>query len=198
MHIDYNILMTYGAVARKLEKGAILFHEGGMPNFYYQLVEGAVKLFSTNTEGRELIQGVFSEGQSFGEPPLLLHKCYPSTAQAVTACVVLRISKEKFLHILKDFPEIMERMLHLFAQRIYQKATAAQIWVSHTPEEKIIRFLQVRKTEGGCKPADLWAVPHTRQQIADFTGLRVETVIRTLSKMSNEGKVKIIDHKLYY
>ncbi|WP_369791989.1 helix-turn-helix domain-containing protein [Sediminibacterium sp. C3] len=41
-------------------------------------------------------------------------------------------------------------------------------------------------------------MPFTRQQLADFTGLRVETVIRTLSKLSERNKVKIIDHKLYY
>jgi CRP/FNR family transcriptional regulator len=38
----------------------------------------------------------------------------------------------------------------------------------------------------------------TRQEIANFTGLCVETVIRTLSKMKSQNKVSIIDKKLYY
>ncbi|HMR91845.1 MAG TPA: helix-turn-helix domain-containing protein, partial [Chitinophagaceae bacterium] len=41
-------------------------------------------------------------------------------------------------------------------------------------------------------------VPYPRQQIADFIGLRVETVIRTLVRMSREGKITIDNHKLYY
>ena len=41
-------------------------------------------------------------------------------------------------------------------------------------------------------------VEFTRQEIANFTGLRVETVIRELSKMSKTNKVEIINHKLYY
>ncbi|MBK6785512.1 MAG: helix-turn-helix domain-containing protein [Saprospiraceae bacterium] len=41
-------------------------------------------------------------------------------------------------------------------------------------------------------------IPYTRQQIADFLGLRVETVIRTLIKMEQEKSVEIRKHKLYF
>ena len=40
-------------------------------------------------------------------------------------------------------------------------------------------------------------VPYTRQQIADMTGLRVETVIRTVSRLKEEGKISVIKHKIY-
>jgi CRP-like cAMP-binding protein len=41
-------------------------------------------------------------------------------------------------------------------------------------------------------------IAFTRQEIANFTGLRVETVIRTLKKMEEENKVTIDHRKLYY
>ena len=196
MQIDYNILIAYGGIARKFEKGAIIFWEGGTPDFFYQIVEGEVKLFSSNHDGKDLIQGIFFPGESFGEPPLLLGKPYPSTAQAVTKCVIVRITKERFLNILQDYPEASVGLLYRFADRIYQKASSAQIWVSQTPEEKIITFLTRAKPD----PADRERkkVPYTRQEIAGFTGLRVETVIRTLTRMSREGKVSIIGHKLFF
>jgi CRP-like cAMP-binding protein len=40
-------------------------------------------------------------------------------------------------------------------------------------------------------------IPYTRQQIADMTGLRVETVIRTVKQLQKEGKLEIIQHKIY-
>ncbi len=196
MPIDHNILVTYGGVARRIEKGAIIFHEGATPYFYYQVLEGSIKVFSSNSEGKELIQGVFTEGQSFGEPPLLLNRSYPSTAQAACRSVVIKIGRENLLDILKDYPALMEKMLFNFAERIYSKASANQVWVSHTPEEKIRCFLNNMKVPGDT--AGRQAVPYTRQQIADFTGLRVETVIRTLGRMHKKGDVKIIDHKLFY
>lgn len=41
-------------------------------------------------------------------------------------------------------------------------------------------------------------VPLTRQQLASMTGLRVETVIRTIKKMEQQNIVKIINRKIYY
>ena len=115
--------------------------------------------------------------------------------------VVMRISRENFIHILNDFPEISRALLYSFAERIYEKSAMAQVWVGHSPEEKIEQFLiknKQKNVEDGENEDDENLVLFTRQQIADFTGLRVETVIRTLKKMSESGKVKIINHKLYY
>ncbi len=196
MHIDYNILIAYGGVVRKMEKGDFVYHEGAMPYFFYQVVEGSVKVFSSNAEGKELIQGVFTAGKSFGEPPLLLDKPYPTTAQAQTPCVIVKMSRDNMLHLFKDYPELPQKLMMSFAERIYQKSMAAQIWISHSPEEKISLFLKNFKTQHANNSKG--PVPYTRQQIADFTGLRVETVIRTLSRMNQDGKVKIIDHKLFY
>ena len=196
MQIDDNILITYGAVSYRVNKGEFIFHEGTTPIFYYQVVEGCIKVFTSNTKGKEFIQGIFSNGQSFGEPPLLINKLYPSSAQATAASVVIKISREKLLDIFNDYPQILQNLFFKFADRLYQKSISAQIWVSRTPEEKIIQFLENIKTYNNHKAQEM--VSFTRQQIADFTGLRVETVIRTLSRLSQHGKVKIIDHKLYY
>ncbi|MBX2930594.1 MAG: Crp/Fnr family transcriptional regulator [Chitinophagaceae bacterium] len=196
MQIDYSILITYGCIAKKLDKGEFIFKEGTTAFFCYQVIEGEVKLFSTNKIGKDLIQGVFRKGQSFGEPPLLLNKSYPNTAQATMPSVVVKIDKEKFTTIIKDFPEILNNIFYTFAERIYNNAVLAQVWVSHTPEDKIAQFLIRIKEMKEFNPAK--PIPYTRQQIADFTGLRVETVIRTLRQMHNKGIVNIINHKLYY
>lgn len=196
MMIDYNILITYGGVSKKVSKGEMIFEEGAAPRFFYQIVRGEVKLFSTNSEGKILMQGLLQEGQSFGESSLLLDKVYPTTAQATKSGVIVRISKENILNILTDFPELAINLLQNFAEKIYDKATAAQIWVSHTPEEKIQLFLNKHMASKHTTETKL--VPFTRQQIADYTGLRVETVIRTLKRMASSGSVQIVNHKLYY
>ncbi len=195
MAIDYDLLIAYGGFARKLDKGDIIFREGDAPYFYFQVLEGEVKLFSTNTEGKDLIQGMFKTGQSFGEPPLLLGKPYPATAQAHTACIIVKVSRERFVNILKDYPDLTGKFMYSFAKRVYDKATAAQIWINQTPEDKIKCFFT--KLKNDLEDPSPILVPYTRQQIADFTGLRVETVIRTLIRMNKENKVKITDHKVY-
>lgn len=41
-------------------------------------------------------------------------------------------------------------------------------------------------------------VPLTRQEMANYTGLRVETTIKTIKKMEQENLVKIVNRKIYY
>lgn len=196
MQIDYNILITYGGVAKKFAKGEYIYTEGSLPHFYHQIIEGDVKLFSANDNGKEIIQGIFTTGQSFGEPPLLLEKPYISNAIATSPLVVIRITRDKLLNIFKDFPEITTSFLFNFAERLYDKASLVQIRIGTTPEDIIELFLFRYKEN--LNTNELLLIPYTRQQIADFTSLRVETVIRTLRKMNADGTVKIIDHKLYY
>ncbi|AHF15283.1 Crp/Fnr family transcriptional regulator [Niabella soli] len=196
MQIAYSILAGYGAITQKINKGEFVFLEGAQPFFFYQVLEGEIRLYSSSSEDRELTQGIFRDGETFGEPPLLLGKRYPSTAEASKNSTIIKIRKENFLALLKDHPGLYERMLYHFAGRIYNKATTAQIWVNQRPEEKILRLLKKIKGKSSCPQQ--WCVPYTRQQIADHTGLAVETVIRTLSRMNKEGKIKIFKHKLYY
>ncbi len=196
MQIDYNILITYGGYAKKLTKGQVVFHEGDTPVYYYQVITGAVKMFSISEDGKELMLAIFTAGHSFGEPPLFLGKNYPASAEAIADTVIVKITKAGLLAILKDYHEICFGLLTTFAERIYSKATITHILNISKPEERLRLFFenlsQRKKTEGKL------LIPYTRQQIADFTGLRVETVIRTMLRMCKEGKLKMVDHKVYY
>ncbi len=196
MLIDHNILIAYGGSLRKLDKGSVIYNEGDYAHNYYQVVEGEVKLASTNSEGRELIQGIYRCGESFGTPALLLNKPYSGIAQTNCITVIMRLHKEGLLAIMSDIPSISNKMLYEFAERLHTKALSVQVWAGHTPEEKICTLLNQLKEEGREESAQM--VPYTRQQIADFTGLRVETVIRTLTRMNAKGIVNIINRKVYY
>ena len=70
-------------------------------------------------------------------------------------------------------------------------------FATHCPENRIATLLNYLKTEhknfcGNCNQLDL-----TRQQIADMTGLRVETVIRTMRNMHDKGELVIAKGKVY-
>jgi CRP-like cAMP-binding protein len=196
MEQNLDLLLTYGASSKKYDKGEILYSEGSMPHFYFQIIEGSVKVYCMNSEGKEMIQGIFKSGESFGEPPLFVNKPYPTSAMTLSASIILRLTQDKYLKLIDEYPSIAKNLLFSFATRIYNKAITTQILNSHTPEEKIILFLDQYKQDYHADSVN--KVPFTRQQIAELTGLRVETVIRTLSKLNKMNKVKIIDHKVYY
>jgi CRP-like cAMP-binding protein len=195
MQIDLDLLYTWGAIAKEYKKNQVIFSEDDMANFYYQIIDGSVKMFNSNDEGKEFTQGYFSNGQSFGEPPLLIEETYPATAIAFQDSKIVKLSKDKFLKILDDYPSILKDLLLLMCKRIHSKANASKYIINQKPEFRIIAFLNAHKN---LKENKKELVPFTRQEIANFTGLRVETVIRVFSKMSICNKVEIINHKIYY
>lgn len=198
MQIETDLLYTWGAVAKKISKNDFIFYEDDPALAFYQILEGTVKMTYTNEDGKELTVGIFEEGQSFGEPPLFIKQNYPASAIAQTDCVILKLAKEKFFAMLKDNPSIQTRIMEVFASRIYNKIVFSKNIINHKPEYRIAYFLDNFKKQKEIPPSEKLLIPYTRQEIADFTGLRVETVIRTLSAMNKQKRIQIIDHKIYY
>lgn len=181
---------------KSYSKGEIIFEEGNLPHCFFQVLEGEVKMSSMNNNGKEIMQGLFKPGDTFGEPALLINKPYPGTAIARTDCVISKISKDKLQSIFEQHPDFAKNLLINFAYRVYEKATTIQILISDCPKDKILTFLNKYKRDNDLK--EPVTIPFTRQQIADYTGLRVETVIRTLCKLDKENELRIINHKVCY
>ena len=191
--IPLELLVSYGATFKEYPKGEIVFFEKEQANCYFQVVSGSIKMFNTNDEGKEFTQGYFLRGQSFGEPPLLIDERYPASALAFQNTEVIRISKENFLKILEDHPQIQKDFLVLMARRIHNKATTSKDIINQKSDFRIKAFLDSYK-----KSNEKELIPFTRQEIANFTGLRVETVIRTISSMAKKNQIEIVNHKIYY
>jgi CRP/FNR family transcriptional regulator len=197
MQIDINLLLVWGAASTRFRKGEAIFNEGEKAHFYYQIQEGEVKMVNINNEGKEFVQEVFTTGNGFGEPALFLDEAYPVSAVAATNSIILKISKDKLLKMMDESPCIQKDLIKVFCQRIYNKTITLREIVGDSPEELILAFLDSMKKRSGLGTTKQ-LVDFTRQEIANFTGLRVETVIRTLKNLEKTGKVEIIHHKLWY
>jgi CRP/FNR family transcriptional regulator len=154
-------------------------------------------MFNSNMEGREFTQGIFYTGESFGEPPLLIDQPYPASAVACQNSIIIKLPKESFLKLLETSAALQKSMLMLLANRTYSKAITAKIIINSTPDFRILSFLDYYKLKHKLAEGRV-LIPLTRQQIANHTGLRVETTIRILRKLNDKGQVEIIDRKLYY
>ncbi|WP_304199502.1 Crp/Fnr family transcriptional regulator [Flavobacterium alvei] len=197
MQIDLDLLYSWGAVAKKYKKNEVIFEEDEAAHFYFQILEGSVRMFNSNEEGKEFTQGLFCDGDGFGEPPLFINETYPSNAVTIQDSTIIKLSKDKFLKILDEYPNIQKDFLLLFAKKIHAKSKTSKDIINQKPEFRITSFLNSYKRKSGNSTERL-LIPFTRQEIANYTGLRVETVIRVFSKMNEAKKVEIIHHKIYY
>lgn len=196
--IDVATLIQSGAEQKNYPKGAVIFEAKTYPMFYYQIVVGKVKMNNYYESGKEFIQNIFTAGQSFGEPPLFIDEPYPANAIALTAISLLQISKEQFFVMLYQHPEVSIAVNRSLARRLFFKAVMAPEISAKEPEKKLLALIDYIKNHSENPLDDMpFLIPMTRQQLADLTGLRVETVIRTIKQLEKAGKLQIIQRKIY-
>lgn len=193
--IDENVLLQFGARLKNYSKGTIVFNEGDSAKYYFQIQSGEVKMNNFNEDGKEFIQGIFSKGESFGEPPLLISKNYPANAVALTDVVLLQLSQPIFLELLHEHPETAIAVSTRLANRLYYKSVMASEISSQDPEHRLLKLIDYLKLHVEEIPEEeKYCVSLTRQQLADLTGLRVETVIRSIKSLEKKGAL-IIEHR---
>lgn len=195
--IPETIINQYGGQRVTLQKDAFLFNEGEQALHYFQVLAGAVKMVNYSYDGQEFIQGIFGPGESFGEPPLFADFAYPSSAIATTEAMVLRLRKEEFIDLLRHHFEIHLQFSRVFSQRLRYKSMILREMSSYAPEHRILALITYFREKADQPLGQAFLMPFTRQQIADMTGLRVETVIRAVTKLKQEGKLQVIRHKIY-
>lgn len=192
-------LEKYHARLVNLRKDQILFHEGDRATDYYQVEEGSVKMFIVSPDGQEFIQGVFGAGESFGEPALIGKFPYPGSAQAIGFAKVWKLAEDYFFQMLRENFDLHLQLTQVLCHRLRYKSMVLSEISSHDPDHRIFSLLKYYK-EKNTKPGqnERIRIPFTRQQIADMSGLRVETVIRTVKKMEKEGKLVLEGHKIVF
>ncbi len=195
--IDIDLLLAWGATYKKLDPGEIIFKEGSSCQFYMQLVSGSVKWFNIEEDGKEFIQTMIEPGECFGEIPLFDGGTYAATAVADHPCIIIRLSKPHFLQLIKENPEIHFGFTKLLAKRVRFKFVLLKSLALQTPEARISTLLTHLKKENKNICLECNQLNLTRQQIADMTGLRVETVIRTMRNMHEKGILIIERGKVY-
>lgn len=195
--IKTDILLGYGGVYKKVSAGEIIFHEGDNGSYYHQLVEGRVSWSNFNDDGREILQELICPGECFGELPLFDQQGYACTAVALTDCIIIRLPANSFNKLLEERPDISIAFNRMFSQKLRFKLFLLRELSTHSPEhtvEELFRYLH-KNTNKVCSECNKLLL--TRQQIANLTGMRVETVIRATKNLQNKGKLSIVKGKVF-
>lgn len=193
--IPIAILEKYNATLKTYAKGQVVFREHEHGQFFYQIKTGKLKMFNHSEDGKAFIQGFFEAGKSFGEPPLFQDDHYPACAQCITDCEIYLLPKARFFELLENNPKEHLKLTKILCKRMIYKAKIIQEVSIHPPEHRILTLLNHFKEMANS--TDLYEVKLTRQQISDMTGLRVETVIRTIKQLEKDEKLILKRHKVF-
>jgi CRP/FNR family cyclic AMP-dependent transcriptional regulator len=195
--IDVDTLLAWGGAFKKLKGQEIIFHEGAEAQFYYQLVSGSVRWVNINEEGKEFLQVMIEPGECFGELPLFDDEPFAATAIANEDAVIIRLHKCTFHQLIAENHDIHFAFTKLLAQRLRFKFFILKEMADHNPENSVSSLLSYFKQTKKNICLKCNRIKLTRQQIADMTGLRVETVIRTIKTLQTKGQLTITKGKVY-
>jgi CRP-like cAMP-binding protein len=198
MNIDEKILHSFGGENVIYKAHEFIFKEGDHSQYYFQIISGKVKLNIFTENGREFIHNILGKNQSFGDPLLFIEKLYPTNAISLQTTEIVKMSKDNFMEMLKRNPELSLEMNMCLSQRLYYNNLMVRNLALADPIQRLKGVMDYLKSyhDGDCQHC--FPIELTRQQIADLTGLRVETVIRTVKKMVKNEMIKLEGRRILY
>ncbi|SUX48718.1 Crp/Fnr family transcriptional regulator [Chryseobacterium indoltheticum] len=197
MLIDTNLLLLYGAEEQSFLPLDVIFIEGSTPRYYYQILKGKIKLNHYNEDGKELILAILTSGLSVCELLLFIDKKYPVNAVVVEQCIVLKLLKINFERMIDKNHMLSHDINKFLAERLYYKYIMLENNLSTHADVRILGVLDYYKSFSADQTQYSFEVLLTRLQLASMTGLRVETVIRTVKKLEKQNKLEIRKGKIY-
>lgn len=195
--LDVSMLLERGAAYRDVAAGEVIFNEGTPANFYYQLVSGRIRWSNLLSNGKEILHKIVEKGESFGEFPIFDGGVYAASAIADSPCRVIRLRAESFLELLTENPELHFNFSKLFVERLRFHFFLVNTLSANSPEFILENLIDYFNQHGKyiCKECNRLLL--TRQQLANITGLRVETVIRAIKNMERKEKLSVVKGKVF-
>jgi hypothetical protein len=97
-------------------KGEIIFEEGEFGDAMYIIRAGAVRLYLRGNQAKPL--AVLKESQYFGEMAVLAGEPRSATAAADTDCTLIRIQRDHFIELIREYPLITLPIFKALTHRI--------------------------------------------------------------------------------
>ena len=170
--------MTFG---RKCE----IYGEGEPADYLYKVMSGAVHTSRVLADGRRQIGSFYLPGDVFG---LDVGDDHSYSAEAITETKVLVVRRSALIGLASRDGDVGRQMWTLAGQELARVQDHILLLVK-SAQERVADFLleMADRTPGG-KALEL---PMSRQDIADYLGLTIETVSRTLTMLQSDGAIEL-------
>jgi len=179
------------AVVSDVAAGHCFIREGEPANSFFNVTAGTAKLFKLLPDGRRQITGFVGPGHFLG---LAVSDTYAFSAEAIERVRFCRFHRARLRRVLDDFPLMEKRLLEVAANELVAAQEQMLLLGRKTARERLASFLLMQSRQGmPCgHPRQRFKLPMTRSDIADYLGLTIETVSRTLTRLRAEGLIAIL------
>lgn len=174
------------AAERRFEPDENLFWEGDECQGMFLLVEGAVKIFKTSSNGREMMLDMVHAPSSVAELPLFDRGAYPASARAVGGATALFINRQDFYAACRQNPDLSLKILAVVGRRLRQLVFVVESITFGSVTNRLAKLLLDLRAEnpnGG--------ITVTHQELASRLGTVREVVSRNIARFRVQGLLKV-------
>jgi CRP/FNR family transcriptional regulator, nitrogen fixation regulation protein len=153
--------------------------------YLYQVISGAVRTYRMLDDGRRQISAFYLPGDIFGVEAGDVHL---SSAEAISDAQVL-VAKRSAVMSRAEHEKTLARQLWMLTVRELQRVQEHSLALIKSAEERVAGFLL--EMAGRNVAGAAVELPMSRQDIADYLGLTIETVSRTFTQFVQSGTIAL-------
>lgn len=180
-------LMQSHGRPQKVKAGATIFIEGDPSDAHYHVVSGVVRCCQITPDGRRQISRFLTEGD---EMALTAFDAYGYTAEAVSDVELIRCTRSAFNKAMQEDAELRDSVFALMASALNATRSQMVLLGQLSATERAATFL-LEMTERFQDSDGEIHLSMTRQDIADYLGMTLETVSRMFNKFKKEGVISM-------
>jgi CRP-like cAMP-binding protein len=174
------------------EAGESIYYTGDPAIRLSIVAAGMVKLVRPTVDGQDVLLDILGPGDYFGSLAELGDSVYQEDAIAQTQCCILYATADEFRELLRRYPPVALATLDLVATRLRSAQETIEQISAYPVNQRVAAILlklasRVGRADNG---AILIEMPLSRQDIADMTGAKVETVSRVMSDFRRSGLIE--------
>lgn len=178
-------------VMKTLPRGGMLFRMGEESRGFYLVVEGAIRIYRANREGREMVLHVQMPGQSVAEVPLFDGGPYPASARAEEKSRLLFLSRTDFEWLYQNNPEIADVVIRELGRRLRKMVRLVEkISLRDVPARVALTLLEYAEAGGALADDGEFELPRTQEELASELATTRESVARALARLRRDGAIE--------
>lgn len=184
--------VTHNKVMNTYKKGHDIFLQGNPAFGLYCINSGKIKVTKTGLDGKESIVRIASAGDVLGHRSLFSHENYSATATTLEETTICFIDKKYIFSALKKEPSIALNLIGQLSREMGSAEAKSASLSQKSVKERLCELLLTLKasygiTEGQRTKLD---IKLTREEMASMIGTSVETVIRFMTELKDEGLIE--------
>lgn len=179
------------------QKKQEVYTEGARPAYLYYILKGKVRTYKRNDEGKELVVGLYNEGEYFGYTALLEQRAYKEFADVLEDAELVIIPEEDFETLLFRNPAVMHKFMQLLSRNVTEKEEHLLGIAYNSLRKKVSIALISMFKKYNASESESYCINVSRDILAALTGVAKESLIRTLGDFRDENIIKIKDGQIY-